>query len=102
MVIFLFFFPLNSIPVNYKFGPCGYLVVTVLVPEEIDLKIWALFWLPEMLIKSACNIKWLGLRKDDLDLIPQQSFFRLTPKDMQIAKSLTSLEILQVHFFNSW
>ncbi|KAL4592518.1 hypothetical protein LXL04_005516 [Taraxacum kok-saghyz] len=48
--------------------------------------------------RYACNIKWLGLRKDDLELIPQQSFIPLTPKDMQIAKSLTSSEILQDNY----
>ncbi|CAI9288827.1 unnamed protein product [Lactuca saligna] len=48
--------------------------------------------------KYACNIKWLGLRKDDLELIPQESFIPLRPKDMQIAKSLTSSQILQDNY----
>ncbi|CAH1451362.1 unnamed protein product [Lactuca virosa] len=48
--------------------------------------------------KYACNIKWLGLRKDDLELIPQESFLPLRPKDMQIAKSLTSSQILQDNY----
>ncbi|KAI3792375.1 hypothetical protein L2E82_06252 [Cichorium intybus] len=52
----------------------------------------------EIFIKSACNIKWLGLRKDDLELIPQESFIPLKPKDLQIAKSLTSSEILQDNY----
>ncbi|KAI3772306.1 hypothetical protein L6452_03488 [Arctium lappa] len=44
--------------------------------------------------RYACNIKWLGLREDDLELMPEESFIELKPKDMQIAKSLTSSEIL--------
>ncbi|KAI3522596.1 hypothetical protein L1887_00505 [Cichorium endivia] len=48
--------------------------------------------------RYACNIKWLGLRKDDLELIPQESFIPLKPKDLQIAKSLTSSEILQHNY----
>ncbi|MFS7914401.1 putative DNA topoisomerase (ATP-hydrolyzing) [Helianthus anomalus] len=46
----------------------------------------------------ACNIKWLGLRKDDLAAIPEESFIPLKPKDLQIAKSLTSSEILQDNY----
>ncbi|XP_076947388.1 meiotic recombination protein SPO11-2-like [Bidens hawaiensis] len=48
--------------------------------------------------KYACNVKWLGLRKDDLDEIPEESFIPLKPKDMQIAKSLISSEILQDNY----
>ncbi|KAJ9555130.1 hypothetical protein OSB04_009744 [Centaurea solstitialis] len=48
--------------------------------------------------RYACNIKWLGLRKDDLELIPEESFIQLKPKDMQIAKSLMSSEILQDNY----
>ncbi|OWM85286.1 hypothetical protein CDL15_Pgr028073 [Punica granatum] len=44
--------------------------------------------------RYACNVKWLGLRGDDLELIPQESLTPLKPKDLQIAKSLISLEIL--------
>ncbi|KAK3020202.1 hypothetical protein RJ639_046834 [Escallonia herrerae] len=42
----------------------------------------------------ACNVKWLGLRRDDLQLIPEESFAPLKPRDLQIAKSLTASEIL--------
>ncbi|XP_047332538.1 meiotic recombination protein SPO11-2-like [Impatiens glandulifera] len=45
--------------------------------------------------KYACNVKWLGIRRDDLELIPEQSFIPLKPRDLQIAKSLLSLGILQ-------
>ncbi|CAK9156577.1 unnamed protein product [Ilex paraguariensis] len=45
--------------------------------------------------RYACNIKWLGLRRDDLDLIPEQSLVPLKPRDQQIAKSLITSEILQ-------
>ncbi|XP_023752623.1 meiotic recombination protein SPO11-2 [Lactuca sativa] len=48
--------------------------------------------------RYACNIKWLGLRKDDLELIPEESFVPLRPKDTQIAKSLTSSQILQDNY----
>nr|XP_043613187.1 meiotic recombination protein SPO11-2 isoform X2 [Erigeron canadensis] len=45
--------------------------------------------------RYACNVKWLGIRKDDLDIIPEEAFVPLKPKDLQIAKSLASSEILQ-------
>lgn len=46
--------------------------------------------------RYACNVKWLGLRKDDIEqLIPQESLIPLKPRDHQIAKSLESSEILQ-------
>ncbi|CAL5437545.1 unnamed protein product [Camellia sinensis] len=48
--------------------------------------------------RYACNVKWLGLRRDDLELIPEQSFMPLKPKDVQIAKSLASSEILQENY----
>lgn len=46
----------------------------------------------------ACNVKWLGLRGDDLHLLPEQSLLPLKQKDLQIAKSLMSSEILQVNY----
>ncbi|XP_047332839.1 meiotic recombination protein SPO11-2-like isoform X2 [Impatiens glandulifera] len=46
--------------------------------------------------KYACNVKWLGIRRDDLELIPEQSFIPFKPRDLQIAKSLLSLGILQL------
>ncbi|KAL8256015.1 hypothetical protein R6Q59_031082 [Mikania micrantha] len=49
-------------------------------------------------VHVSCNVKWLGLRKDDLDAIPEESFIPLKPKDMQIAKSLISSEILQDNY----
>ncbi|KAI3823612.1 hypothetical protein L1987_05051 [Smallanthus sonchifolius] len=48
--------------------------------------------------RYACNVKWLGLRKEDLDAIPEESFIPLKPKDLQIAKSLISSEILQDNY----
>ncbi|PWA53648.1 meiotic recombination protein SPO11-2 [Artemisia annua] len=48
--------------------------------------------------RYACNVKWLGIRKDDLDIIPEETLIPLKPKDLQIAQSLTSSEILQVRF----
>ncbi|CAE5962248.1 unnamed protein product [Arabidopsis arenosa] len=45
--------------------------------------------------RYACNVKWIGLRGDDLDLIPEESLVPLKPKDSQIAKSLLSSKILQ-------
>ncbi|KAL3844545.1 hypothetical protein ACJIZ3_001948 [Penstemon smallii] len=45
--------------------------------------------------RYACNVKWLGLRKDDIEeLVPEESLIPLKPRDHQIAKSLTSSEIL--------
>ncbi|KAJ8764900.1 hypothetical protein K2173_010365 [Erythroxylum novogranatense] len=45
--------------------------------------------------RYACNVKWLGLRAEDLKLIPEESLIPLKPRDFQIAKSLMSSEILQ-------
>ncbi|GAB4857433.1 hypothetical protein Ancab_015342 [Ancistrocladus abbreviatus] len=47
---------------------------------------------------GACNVRWLGLRGDDLQLIPEESLTPLKAKDLQIAKSLTSLDILQDNY----
>ncbi|KAI4315465.1 hypothetical protein L6164_028272 [Bauhinia variegata] len=48
--------------------------------------------------RYACNVKWLGLRGDDLHLLPEQSLVPLKPRDLQIAKSLMSSEILQENY----
>ncbi|KAK6935439.1 Spo11/DNA topoisomerase VI, subunit A, N-terminal [Dillenia turbinata] len=45
--------------------------------------------------RYACNVKWLGLRGDDLQLIPQESLVPLKPRDLQVAKSLMSVEVLK-------
>lgn len=45
--------------------------------------------------RYACNVKWLGLRGDDLQLISQSAFQELKPRDLQIAKSLLSSKFLQ-------
>ncbi|RLM61781.1 meiotic recombination protein SPO11-2 [Panicum miliaceum] len=45
--------------------------------------------------RYACNVKWLGLRGDDLQLIPESAFQELKPRDLQIAKSLLSSKFLQ-------
>ncbi|XP_021820855.1 meiotic recombination protein SPO11-2 [Prunus avium] len=48
--------------------------------------------------RYACNVKWLGVRGDDLELIPEHALVPLKPKDLQIAKSLMSSEILQENY----
>ncbi|XP_017407238.1 meiotic recombination protein SPO11-2 isoform X1 [Vigna angularis] len=48
--------------------------------------------------RYACNVKWLGLRSNDLPLVPDQSFVPLKPKDLQIARSLMSSGILLVSY----
>ncbi|TYI69273.1 hypothetical protein E1A91_D08G143300v1 [Gossypium mustelinum] len=48
--------------------------------------------------RYACNVKWLGLRGDDLQLIPQQSLAPLKPRDLQIARSLISSTTLQDNY----
>ncbi|KAL6502367.1 hypothetical protein OROHE_024645 [Orobanche hederae] len=49
--------------------------------------------------RYACNVKWLGLRKDDIEqLVPEESLIPLKPRDHQIAKSLASSEILQDNY----
>ncbi|KAI3848703.1 hypothetical protein MKX03_025077 [Papaver bracteatum] len=45
--------------------------------------------------KYACNVKWLGVRGNDLQLIPEESYVPLKPRDLQIAKSLMSCDMLQ-------
>ncbi|KAK3429352.1 hypothetical protein EUGRSUZ_E00781 [Eucalyptus grandis] len=45
--------------------------------------------------RYACNVKWLGLRGSDMELIPEESFTPLKPKDIGIAKSLMSSKLLQ-------
>ncbi|CAL5008342.1 unnamed protein product [Urochloa decumbens] len=45
--------------------------------------------------RYACNVKWLGLRGEDLQLIPESAFQELKPRDLQIAKSLLSSKFLQ-------
>ncbi|KZV31531.1 hypothetical protein F511_07382 [Dorcoceras hygrometricum] len=45
--------------------------------------------------RYACNIRWLGLRKNDVEqLIPGESLIQLKTRDHQIAKSLANSEIL--------
>ncbi|KAE9596530.1 putative DNA topoisomerase (ATP-hydrolyzing) [Lupinus albus] len=48
--------------------------------------------------RYACNVKWLGLRGHDLDMVPDQSLVPLKPKDLQIAESLISSGILQENY----
>ncbi|RYR73159.1 hypothetical protein Ahy_A02g007489 isoform C [Arachis hypogaea] len=45
--------------------------------------------------RYACNVKWLGLRGQDLEMLPDESLVPLKPKDLQIAQSLMSSGILQ-------
>ncbi|KAK1272762.1 Meiotic recombination protein SPO11-2 [Acorus gramineus] len=44
--------------------------------------------------KYACNVKWLGLRGADLSLIPEDSLAELKPRDLLIAKSLMSSDMM--------
>ncbi|XP_074572139.1 meiotic recombination protein SPO11-2-like [Curcuma longa] len=44
--------------------------------------------------RYACNVRWLGLRADDLKIIPQQALTQLTPQDMKKAKSLMTSKVL--------
>ncbi|XVF70341.1 hypothetical protein PTKIN_Ptkin11bG0154100 [Pterospermum kingtungense] len=48
----------------------------------------------------ACNVKWLGLRGDDLEKerIPERCFSPLKGRDLQIAESLISSEILPENY----
>lgn len=46
----------------------------------------------------ACNVKWLGLRRHDVPLLPDESLVPLKPKDLQIAESLMSSGILEVNY----
>lgn len=46
----------------------------------------------------ACNVKWLGMRADDIELLPAEALVPLKPKDIQIAKGLMSSDMLQVNY----
>ncbi|XP_068653134.1 meiotic recombination protein SPO11-2 isoform X2 [Aristolochia californica] len=48
--------------------------------------------------KYACNVRWLGLHGDDLELVHESSFIPLKQRDLQIAKSLQSSEVLQQEY----
>ncbi|VFQ87575.1 unnamed protein product [Cuscuta campestris] len=49
--------------------------------------------------RYACNVKWLGLRKDDIEkLVPEESLVSLKQRDLQVAKSLLSSEVLQDNY----
>ncbi|XP_038725315.1 meiotic recombination protein SPO11-2 isoform X1 [Tripterygium wilfordii] len=48
--------------------------------------------------RYACNVKWLGLRGDDLHLIPEQSLVPLNSQDLRIVKSLISSDTLQENY----
>ncbi|GER42523.1 type 2 DNA topoisomerase 6 subunit A [Striga asiatica] len=49
--------------------------------------------------RYACNVKWLGLRKDDIEqFVPEESLVPLKQRDHQIAKNLSSSEILQDNY----
>lgn len=49
--------------------------------------------------RYACRVKWLGMRIDDInELIPEESLVPLKPRDIQIAKSLMSSDILQDNY----
>ncbi|XP_057450007.1 meiotic recombination protein SPO11-2 isoform X4 [Lotus japonicus] len=48
--------------------------------------------------RYACNVKWLGLRRHDVPLLPDESLVPLKPKDLQIAESLMSSGILEENY----
>ncbi|XP_004298836.1 PREDICTED: meiotic recombination protein SPO11-2-like [Fragaria vesca subsp. vesca] len=48
--------------------------------------------------RYACNVKWLGMRADDIELLPAEALVPLKPKDIQIAKGLISSDMLQVNY----
>ncbi|URD93680.1 Type IIB DNA topoisomerase [Musa troglodytarum] len=48
--------------------------------------------------RYACNVKWLGLRADDLQIIPQKVMMQLKPHDIKTAKSLMSSKLLQERY----
>ncbi|KAH7428336.1 hypothetical protein KP509_10G088000 [Ceratopteris richardii] len=43
----------------------------------------------------VCDVKWLGLRSRDIQLVSKESFIPLTAKDRQLATSLLSSKMLQ-------
>jgi len=71
----------------YRYGTLCKNMLDDVLTLGIELSTWPL---------SACNVKWLGIRGDDLQHIPLQSLIQLKPWDLQIAKSLLSADLLQV------
>nr|CAD1820747.1 unnamed protein product [Ananas comosus var. bracteatus] len=51
-------------------------------------------------LSFSLHVKWLGIRGDDLHLIPEESLLELKPRDLQIAKSLLSSKMLQDAYKN--
>ncbi|PPD83880.1 hypothetical protein GOBAR_DD19179 [Gossypium barbadense] len=80
--------------VNFKFetfrNPAGLAILSTYKFGSIGMGLEA--------YRYACNVKWLGLRGDDLQLIPQQSLAPLKPRDLQIARSLISSTTLQDNY----
>ncbi|MBA0554089.1 hypothetical protein Golob_013216 [Gossypium lobatum] len=80
--------------VNFKFetfrNPAGLAILSTYKFGSIGMGLEA--------YRYACNVKWLGLRGDDLQLIPQQSLAPLNPRDLQIARSLISSTTLQDNY----
>ncbi|KAF3782396.1 Meiotic recombination protein [Nymphaea thermarum] len=50
--------------------------------------------------RYACNVKWLGLRCKDLQLLPPDSMTMMKQRDLQIAKSLMLSNTLPVKYIN--
>lgn len=50
---------------------------------------------------TVCDVKWLGLRSEDILLIPPESQLDLKGRDKTIAKSLLASKMLQVKYATS-
>jgi meiotic recombination protein SPO11 len=49
------------------------------------------------MFRVVCDVKWLGLRFEDILLIPNESKQNLKERDKKIAKGLLASKMLQVN-----
>ncbi|KAM7256522.1 hypothetical protein ACFE04_012263 [Oxalis oulophora] len=80
-------FPLLPIFALVDWNPAGLAILCTFKFGSIGMGLEA--------YRYACNVKWLGLHANDLQLIPEAALVPLKPRDLQIAKSLMSSAILQ-------
>ncbi|KAI4310351.1 hypothetical protein MLD38_035334 [Melastoma candidum] len=68
-------FPKLPILAVVDWNPAGLAILSTFKYGSIEMGLEA--------FRYACNVKWLGIRGDDLNLIPEESLTPLKPKDLQ-------------------
>ncbi|KAI5067860.1 hypothetical protein GOP47_0016205 [Adiantum capillus-veneris] len=80
-------FPLLPIVALVDWNPAGLAIICTYKFGSIRMGLEALSY--------VCDVKWLGLRSRDLELIPKESHLPLTAKDRRLGASLLSSKMLQ-------